>query len=92
MYRIISTKTIGSGNKEEKELFYIQRKSSWLKRKFLGIYWSYINTVEDVKEFTKSFDSYKEAETYLYKNYFNDYGEVFKSGNVYSFRKFYFNF
>lgn len=87
MYRIISTKTIGS-SKEEKELFYIQRKSSFLKRKLLGIYWSYIHTVEDVKEYTKSFDSYEEAETYLYKTYFNDYGQVCKSGNLYSFYKY----
>ena len=89
-YRIVSEKVIGS-TKEEQEFFYIQKETSWFKKK-LGFYWKFVYIIEDVKQNRPRFGSYKEAETYLYDNYFNDYGKVFKSGNVYSFEKFYFGF
>ena len=85
-YRIVSEKTINSG-KEEQELFYIQKYNSWFKRK-LGFYWEFIHYHEDVKHHRPCFNSYEDAETYLYKNYFKYYGEVFKSSNVYSFTKY----
>lgn len=89
-YRIVSELTINS-SKEEHEFFYIQKSTSWLKRRF-GFYWKYIFVVEDVRHNRPVFESYKEAEAYLYKKYFKSKGEVFKNGNIYSFREYNFGF
>lgn len=89
-YRIVSEKTINSA-REEKKFFYIQKSTSWLKRR-MGTYWKFIYYTEDVKHNRPVFESYQEAEEYLYKNYFRGYGEVFKNGNVFSFREYYFGF
>ena len=86
-YRIVSEKVIGN-YKEQQEFFYIQKENSWFKRK-LGFYWKFVYIIEDVNQNRPRFDSYNEAENYLYTNYFSD-GRVFKSGNVYSFEEFYF--
>ena len=87
-YRIVSELTINS-SKEEREFFYIQKSTSWLKRR-LGFYWKFIHYHEDVRHHRPVFETYEEAEAYLYKNYFKQYGEVFKSDNVYSFRQYIF--
>lgn len=82
-YRIVSELTINS-SKEEHEFFYLQKSTSWLKRR-LGFYWKFIHYHEDVRHHRPCFNSYQEAETYLYTYYFKSYGEVFKNGNIYSF-------
>lgn len=89
-YRIVSELAINS-TKEEREFFYIQKSTSWLKRR-LGFYWKFIYYNEDVRHNRPVFESYKEAEAYLYKHYFKSYGEVFKNGNIYSFREYTFGY
>jgi len=78
-YRIISEQSIRYNNELAVETFYIQRKYLF--------FWKTIINKEDVKEYTPSFETYKLAEEYLFKNYFSD-GEVEKSGNIYSFNKY----
>jgi len=46
-YRIVSELTINSP-KEEREFFYIQKSTSWLKRR-LGFYWKFIHYHQDVR-------------------------------------------
>jgi hypothetical protein len=89
-YRIVSELTINS-TKDEKEFFYLQKSTSWLKRR-LGFYWKFIHHHEDVRHHRPCFNSYQEAEAYLYKYYFKSYGEVFKNGNIYSFREYTFGY
>jgi hypothetical protein len=89
-YRIVSERSIDSFEHKQ-EFFYIQKTNSWFKRK-LGFYWTFIYIIEDVKQNRPRFESYEEAETYLYHNYFKGNGEIFKSGNVYSFREYFFGF
>jgi hypothetical protein len=76
MYRIISKINNASSDKRE-EIFLIQRKS------IFG--WKTITIDEDQSSKDVEHSSYEEAEEYLYSKYLNGWGEIHKSGNVYTF-------